>query len=255
MRDDDARPEDKLPERPRSGGTLTDARLPPEPVRPPRPPRAPLPPERTTVSAPLLTADDSAEGSMLFSDGGSDGDGGRDGADDDSDESDDGDSDGSDFLEGATVAENVALPMASEATRVTVVPGLDDTGIAADKTVVAVVDFAALNRDRMSSPSTAHDDQHDGGEGGEDDEDDEDDFDAPTTLSTDHVDATAGASFFERGTDAGDEAPPRGEPTAIAEITAPGGPPERPIWFIGAVSFGVVSLLLVVVVVAYACSG
>lgn len=237
MRDDDARPEDQLPERPRSGGTLTDGRLPPEPVRPPRPP---LPPERTTVSAPLITADDSAEGSMLFSDG------------DNADESDESDeSDGSDFLEGETVAENLSLPMANDPTRVTMVPNLDDTGLAADKTVVAVVDFAALNRDRLTVPPTAHDD--DDGDG---DSEDEDGFDAPTTVSTDNVDATAGASFFERGTDAGEELPARGEPTAIAEITAPGGgPPARPMWFIGAVSFGVVSLLVVTVVVAYACSG
>jgi hypothetical protein len=238
MRDDDARPEDQLPERPRSGGTLTDGRLPPEPVRPPRPP---LPPERTTVSAPLITADDSAEGSQLFSDG--------DNADE-SDESDESDgSDGSDFLEGETVAENLSLPMANDPTRVTMVPGLEDTGLAVDKTVVAVVDFAALNRDRITVPPTAHDDDDD------DDDDDREDFDAPTMVSTEHVDATAGASFFERGTDAGEEPQARGEPTAIAEITVPGGPPQRPIWFIGAVSFGVVSLLVVTVVVAYACSG
>ena len=46
------------------------------------------------------------------------------------------------------------------------------------------------------------------------------------------------------------------EPTAIITITAPaGGPAERPIWFVGAVSFGVVSLLVATVVVVYAWSG
>ena len=87
----------------------------------------------------------------------------------------------------ATVAENLSLPMANDPTRVTMVPVLDDASLAADKTVVAVVDFAALNGYRTTAPSTAHED--------EDDEDDEE-FDAATTVSTDNADANAGATFL-----------------------------------------------------------
>ncbi len=227
MRDDDARPKDRLPEGPRAGRTLTEGRV--------LPPRPPLPPERTTVSAPMLTADASADESVL----------GDERVDDRGDDSAEGDhadeADG--FLDGATLAEVAVLPMANEATRVTLVPRDDDhASMAADKTLIAVVDFAALNADRAPS-DVDHDDN------GVDDDDDNGvdngvDFDAPTAITS-----------IAGGDDVGVQAPrtqPRRDITS-PEHTAPDArSPSRPLWAVGAISFGVVSLILIGS--AYACA-
>lgn len=218
MRDDDALPKDRLPERPRAESTLTEGRV--------LPPRPPLPPERTTVSAPMLTADASADESVL----------GDERVDDRGDNSAEGDhadeADG--FLVGATLAEVPVLPMANEATRVTLVPRDDDhASMAADKTLIAVVDFAALNADRAPSDDD-----------GDNDNDSGVDFDAPTAITS-----------IAAGDDVGAQAPgtqPRRDITS-PEHTAPDArSPSRPLWAVGAISFGVVSLLLIGV--AYACA-
>ena len=215
MRDDDARPKDRLPERPRAERTLSEGRV--------LPPRPPLPPERTTVSAPMLTADASADESVL----------GDERVDDRGDDSAEGDhadeADG--FLDGATLAEVAVLPMANEATRVTLVPRDDShASMAADKTLIAVVDFAALNADRAP-----YDD---------DDNDNDVDFDAPTAITSiaaaDDVGAQAPSTQPRR-----DMAPP--------ENTAPDArSPSRPLWAVGAISVGAVSLILIAS--AYACA-
>ncbi len=229
MRDDDARPKDRLPERQRVERTLSEGRV--------LPPRPPLPPERTTVSAPMLTADASADESVL----------GDERVDDRGDDSAEGDhadeADG--FLDGATLAEVPVLPMANEATRLTLVPRDDNhASMAADKTLIAVVDFAALNADRAPS------DDNDGGDDDDDDDNDVDnddndvDFDAPTAITS-----------IAAGDDVGAQAPrtqPRRDITS-PEHTAPDArSPLRPLWAVGAISVGAVSLILIAS--AYACA-
>jgi hypothetical protein len=154
VRDPD-RPEQHLPERPRAvGGTLTDVRAPPS-----------MPVETTRVTGPLLTADESDEGEddePLFSD--------EQKAPRFADVEDDDEDDDEGFLDGSTVAETGALPRAEAPTRITVTPRSD--GAPAERTVVAPVDFAALN-----APSTPTALAADG-----DGDDVSSDFDAPTMV-------------------------------------------------------------------------
>jgi hypothetical protein len=159
VRDPD-RPENRLPERPRAvGGTMTDV-------------RAPSPTEATRVTGPLLTADESDEADddePLFSD--------EQGAPprlvEEADEDDEDDDDEEDFLSSSTVVENEVLPRADAATRVVGTPRSE--ALPSERTIVAPVDFAALNA--PSAPTAqATDDVGD---------DDSSDFDAPTMVGGD----------------------------------------------------------------------
>lgn len=157
MRDPD-HPENRLPERPRAAsGTLTDLRAPPS-----------SPVEATRVTGPLLTADESAEADddePLFSDEQK----APRFAEAESDDEDDEDGE-EDFLQSSTVVENEVLPRADAPTRVTVTPRSEAPP--AERTVVAPIDFDALN-----APSARTAQAPDDG-----DDDVSSDFDAPTMV-------------------------------------------------------------------------
>lgn len=147
MRDPE-RPENRLPGRPRPvGSTLTDVRAPISPT------------EATRVTGPLLTADESDDDEPLFSD-----DQGAPlriaGGDDD----DDG------FLESSTVVENQAMPRADAPTRVVPTPQASEVH-PGERTVIAPVDFAALNG--ASAPTA---------QAAADVDDPSSDFDVPTMV-------------------------------------------------------------------------
>jgi len=295
---DASRPEDKLPQRPQSGQTRTDLALadaqtraravpqssqtaasdddddeiasssaghPPEADDFPRPPRPPLPPERTTVSAPMLTADESADSSVLFSNltarAVADNDDEKqfiedaDGSDEGDAEEDDADDEADGFVRSDTEVEVPQL--AADQTRVTLPP----TAPTADRTIVAPMDLGAL-RDppqvaKAPAPTVRRpvpDDVENAEEG--------DDFDAPTISIPD----IATASKVERtgkiaslATVSSAELPVE-QPIAKSppEVTtpeetpalpAPFSPPPTPVL----IAFGIASLLILVAVGVYAC--
>jgi hypothetical protein len=164
---DPDRPEDQLPERPRAvGATLTDLRAPPSPV------------ETTRVTAPLLTADESAEGgddddAALFSNER----GPARLADDD-----DGTDNAEGFLDSSTVVENAVLPHPDAPTRVTATPRTD--ALPGERTVVAPIDFGALNA--PSAPTAPAHGDTDSDPDGNDSE-----FDAPTLVGGELPDVVA----------------------------------------------------------------
>jgi hypothetical protein len=136
--------------------------------------------EATRVTGPLLTADESDEGDddeLLFSD---------DGTPRLADDSDDDDVDG--FLAPSTVVENEIPAPAEAATRITLRPHSD--GVAAERTVVAPIDFAALDA------NVPHGHRPEA-----------DDFDAPTMVGGAPPEAPAGDATFV-GTVDGPPGPP-----------------------------------------------
>jgi hypothetical protein len=163
---DPDRPEHPLRERPRAvGATLTDVRAPPSPV------------ETTRVTAPLLTADESAEGDD------------NDGASLSNERGpprlaveDDGDGDGDGFLDSSTVVENAVLPHPDAPTRVTATPRTD--ALPGERTVVAPIDFAALN-----APSAPTANAH--GDSDSDSDGNDSEFDAPTMVGGELPDVVA----------------------------------------------------------------
>jgi hypothetical protein len=218
----------------------------------------------------MLTADESAESSILFSDLAGDvlpaphtvHDGDGDEGDCGDGDSDEGDSDeAAGFLGGATVAEVAGLdepgPEIGAAERTVV-------ALVAERTIVAPMDLEALR----DPPRTAALPDAGGDDAGDDDGDDVVggggvDFDAPTSANpssaaTQTVERTAKIDLRTASSaDLGDGPIQQTEVVMAAEVTAPDAPrPGGLMPPLGVlIAFGTASLLLLVLVAAYACGG